>query len=235
MVISQAGGVGLAALLLNPYRLWPAILATLFVAGTAVDLLSGRPFHASVGFMIASVVESAACAWLVSRYSRRDMRFARVREVLLLIVGAIFVNACTALIGAGTAASREAAPFWGFWLTWWIAHGLGILLIAPWIVTWAYLPKSRLAGVRWIRVLELSALMAISFAASWLLLYSDLRLNFINVAPYMFIALLTWAILRFGQPGVTMALVVMAIIVAASAVISIGPSLGAETTPQSAC
>src|ERR1017187_6104007 len=101
--IWPAGGIGLAALLLSSRRRWPSILLILFLAGILADLLSGRSLLAGIGFMTASVTESLAGAWLISRWCGEAVRFSRVKEVVALIVCATAVNACTALIGAGTA------------------------------------------------------------------------------------------------------------------------------------
>ena len=90
------GGVALAALLLKPRRQQYGILATIFVAGNVVNLLSGRPAFASVGFMVANVLESWGCAWLFARwFGTRRLTFARIDEVLALAVGAIAVNSVT--------------------------------------------------------------------------------------------------------------------------------------------
>src|SRR5580693_2517236 len=76
-----AGGIGLAALLLSPRRQWPAILTAIFLAGNVANLLGGRGLAASLGFMTANVVESLACAWLITRWCGPGVRFGRVTEV----------------------------------------------------------------------------------------------------------------------------------------------------------
>ena len=88
MAVWPAGGIGLAALLLSPRRLWPKILMVLFVTGNVANFISGRPFMASAGFMMANILESMACAWLISWWCGDDVRFARVHEVLVLIAPA---------------------------------------------------------------------------------------------------------------------------------------------------
>ncbi len=229
MAIWPAGGVGLAAFLLSPRRLWPAMAATLFVAGNAANLLAGRPFVASVGFMAANVLESLACAWLIFRRCGENVRFDRVRQVVALIVGATGVNACTAFIGAGTAALISGASFWSFWITWWIVDGLGILLITPTIVTWVKFWDS-LSGVRWGRALEFGIFSILWCAAAWLSFNAIAISHIFASQPYMLAALLAWPALRFGQRGATLALVALAGIAITSAAVSAGPSpLGGES------
>src|ERR1035437_8695577 len=76
-----AGGIGLAALLLSPRRRWPVVIPILFLAGIATDVSVGRSLLASVAFVTASVTESLACAWLISRWCGEVVQFNRVKEV----------------------------------------------------------------------------------------------------------------------------------------------------------
>ncbi|MDO9081913.1 MAG: MASE1 domain-containing protein, partial [Humidesulfovibrio sp.] len=131
-----AAGIGLGALLLLPRRLWPASLLTIFLTGVSANVLSGRPLLHSVGFMAANVLESLLCAEAMTRWCGEQIRFTRVKEIVALALCAVLVNACTALVGAGVASSTHL-PFWDFWFTWWVADGLGLMLITPLLVTWA--------------------------------------------------------------------------------------------------
>jgi PAS domain S-box-containing protein len=222
MAIWPAGGIGLAALLLNPRRLWPAISVVLFAGGNAANLLAGRPAVASAGFMIANVLESAACAWLITRWCGGNVRFDRVKDVLVLIVATTFVNGCSAFIGAGTAAFASGTPFWSFWLTWWIADGLGILIVTPFIVSW-FESRETLFTLQWRGSAELAAFIATVCGAAWIAFDTRGTFHPIVVQPYMLLALLAWGALRFGQCGVSIGLVVVAGIMITSGAVSEGP------------
>ena len=206
MAIWPAGGIGLASLLLNPRRQWPVILPVLFISGMAADLWVNRGFLLSAGFMTANILESLACAWLISRWCGGGVRFTRAKEVLALIVAATGVNTCTSLVGAGTAALISTKPFWSFWQTWWTADALGILLIAPLIVTWAVLPRSLFSRVCWPRVIELGISMVLWCVVAWVLFQSNGRLFSLSLQPYMLMPLIVWFALRFGQRSVMTAL-----------------------------
>jgi PAS domain S-box-containing protein len=224
MAVWPAGGIGLASLLLSPRRLWPWILVGIFLAGNSANLLAGRPLVNSVGFMTANVLESLACAWLITAWSGESVRFSRVREVVALICAATVVNACTSLIGAGTAALAGVSPFWIFWRTWWIADGLGILVVAPLIVAWSTFPDLSLRG-RWTRALESGLFMALWCGAVWLTFHAPTTHDLFSPQPYILIALLGWAALRLGQRGVTVAIAVLAVIAVTSSAVRIGPLL----------
>ena len=222
MSIWPAAGIGLAALLLNRRRLWPAILTALFVSGMAADFLQHRGYLLSAGFMTANILESLGCAWLILRVCGRGVRFERISDVLALTVAAICVNACTSLVGAGTAVIISHASFWGFWRTWWVADGLGILLVAPLIVTWALSPKPLLAGARFERMIEAGTFMALWGGFSWILFHPNGINTLFGVRPYMLMPLLAWPSLRFGQRGMTAALFMLALIIVTGAVMSTG-------------
>jgi len=225
MAIWPAGGVGLAALLLSPRRLWPAILVALFVAGNAANFILGRPFVSSLGFMTANVLESLSCAWCVTRWCGQDIRFTRIKEISALIFAASVLNACTALLGAGTAVLMHAAPFFEFWLSWWIADGLGILLVTPLIV--AMLKAGRpLWSIRPGRAIEWLLFMVVWLVVSWISFEPGFSNHpVLTPHPYMLVVILAWPALRFGQRTVSAALLALAAIAILSKAVTLGPSI----------
>jgi len=223
-----AGGIGLAALLLSSRRKWPVILLVLFLAGNSANLLYGRPAMASVGFMTANLLESLVSAWVISRFCGASVRFSRVREVSALILCALAVNSCTALIGAGTATLTGGAPFGQAWATWWVSDGLGIMLIAPLILAWSS-SRDWFSGLQWGRVLEWGLFLAIWCAfVRWTFQPYDAGQM---VQPYMLVGLLAWPALRLGQRGVTVALVVAAAMAVTSKGVVAGPLLWGGADP----
>ncbi len=137
MLVWPAGGVSLAAFLLNPRRLWPSLTFAFYISGIAADFfLAGRSFMTGVGYMTANMVESIGCAWLILHWSGGFRRFTQVTEILALIAGTIFVNALSSCIGAWTSVLTRGASFAGSWQTWYISDGLGVLVMGPFIVAW---------------------------------------------------------------------------------------------------
>ncbi len=229
--IWPASGLGLAALLLSPRRRWPSILPILFVVGSCANLLSGRPFSASLGFMTANVLESFLCAWLISHFCGEVVRFSRVKEVVALLASAGLVNACTALLGGGTASLTTGASFWSCWLTWWVSNGLGIVVITPLLVVWLDF-ADWLPGLRWSRSAEAGAFLLVWVAAGWLTFHAPATSNHLAVQPYMLAGFLVWPALRMGQLGVTLALVVLSAIAITSPAASTAPLLLGASGPM---
>jgi integral membrane sensor domain MASE1 len=203
--IWPAAGIGLAALLLNPRRLWPAILTAIFLAGNVANLVSGRPLLNSLGFMIANALESYSCAWLMTRLCGEYIRFTKVREVMALVAAATVVNACTAFIAAGNVALIGLPSFWVFWRTWWVADGLGLLLVAPLVVTWSELRAGGTGSWR-SHITERIGFIILWCVLSWLTFSQRDAHTAIVFQPYMLIVLLVWPAFRMGRRMVLLAL-----------------------------
>ncbi len=229
LAIWPASGIGLATLLLSPRRLWSVILALFFIVGNISNLIIERPLFNSIGFMIANIIESYVCAWFIVRWCGENIRFNTVKEISALIFGAIVVNAGTAVIGGGTAWLAGISPFWSFWAFWWIADGLGILILAPLFVTWA---TFRTISIRdhWKMGLEAGLFMAIWYEISKMSFSVQASHNPFTAMPYLLVALLAYAAIRLGQRGITVALVVLSVIAITSEAMINGPSpLGGNT------
>jgi PAS domain S-box-containing protein len=201
MAVWIAGGIGLATLLLNPRSLWPLLLGVMFAAGVGANLLSGRPFLASLGFMLANVAESAAGAWLITRLCGSRVTFGRVNEIVALILVATVINADTAFIGAGTAALTTSQSFWSFFKTWWIADGLGLLLVTPVIVLWCRkVPCGSMLSGR--QKMESAWLILMAGGGAWLVFGVNPARLPLTPHPYMLCLVLVWMALRF-EPRAT--------------------------------
>jgi PAS domain S-box-containing protein len=228
MAFWPAGGVGLAALLLSPHRAWPAILVAVFIAGNLANLHAGRPFANSLGFMTANAIESLACAWFIRRFCGDIIRFDRLREIAVLLVAATVINAGTACIGALTATLTGMGTFGNFWESWWVSDGLGILIAAPFFVSW-WLPQEQKRPLSWARWIELASLLLI-----WTLVVSmsfSTHDTVLSPRPYMLPVLLAWPALRFGARTVTLALVVLVALSVVSDATVLGPMLWSGHTP----
>ena len=210
MVVWPAGGIGLAAFLLIPRRLWPGLTLALFISGVMADvLLGGRSIVTGIGYMTGNMAESIGCAWLIIRSTGDFMKFTRVREVLALIAGAVLVNAMSSCIGAATSVLTRGASFVEEWQSWYIADGLGLLVIGPLIVVWMSKGTNSTPDVRSKKVVEFLACMIVWSFFSLIVFYPLDATAGIYPHPYILVALLAWPAIRLGQRGVTTALVLL--------------------------
>ena len=213
MLIWPAGGIGLAAFLLNPRRLWPFFTIAFYIAGISADVfLADRSFISGVGFMTGNMVESIGCAWLILYISRDFQKFTQVREVLALIVGTVLINAFSACIGAGTSVLTRGASFIESWESWYISDSLGILLVGPFIVSWISNVKDAITYLRSKKLIEAVAFFLVWTIISYILFYQPNRILLLAFHSYMLVALLAWPAIRFGMRGLTLALAILFII-----------------------
>lgn len=218
MMVWPAGGISLAAFLLSPRRLWPALTAAFIIAGITGDiLLVHRSFLSGAGYMTGNMVESLGCAWMILFINPDFHKFKQVREVLTLIVSAVLINAISSCIGAGTSVLTQNASFTESWRLWYISDGLGILLVCPFIVCWIVNFWGSAAKLGSKRIIESIAFIITWSAFSYIVFFQINNAYFSEFHPYMLVALLAWPAMRFGMRGLTTALIILFIIEIASA------------------
>lgn len=128
-------GIALAALLLGGLRLWPAVWLGAFAANATTT----APLW--TGFIVASgnTFEAVAAMWLLQHLPRFDVRLRRARDVLALIaIAALGCGAIAATMGVATLCGGGVQP-WSraaaLWFDWWLGDALGVVIVAPAILT----------------------------------------------------------------------------------------------------
>ena len=224
MLIWPAGGIGLAAFLLTPKRLWLALTAAFYISGITADmLLAHRSFMTSAGYMTGNMIESISCAWIILHWAGDFKNFTQVKEILALIVGTVFVNAFSSCIGAGTAILTREISFIESWQSWFIADGLGILVVGPFILTWLTI-KHDITFLRSMKIWEAVAFTTIWIIVTWLIFHPNVVNNQFIIHPYVLVAFLAWPALRLNQRCLTLALMLLFVIAIFSPSIVTGPS-----------
>jgi PAS domain S-box-containing protein len=203
-------GLALAILLLNPTRRWPNILIVLFTINLSSNLLSGMPWMPSLGFGLTICAESLLAGWFMYKTCGENITFSRTREILMLAAATVFINGLTALLGAAISTIGFGASFGQTWLVWWIADGLGIFVVTPFIITWMRadnlfkLPRPMMAET----TIVLTSIALITF-----LIYSaygTVHLPYIHT--YSVFPLLIWLALRLKPRHVTTGLLILTIL-----------------------
>jgi PAS domain S-box-containing protein/putative nucleotidyltransferase with HDIG domain len=206
-----ANGLVLAALLLSRPGYWPAILAACFAGDALANLSFGRPVLASLAFGLANNLGPALGGWLFRRLVPGPVAFRRLSEVLALLAVAGGVNAVSALTGAAVAALAFGAPYWQAWLTWWVADGLGVVLITPLFVCWLK-SGNPFRGVSRSRLVEGALMSALVVSLAWLIFVWQDPANPI-LYSYLILPFLVWAALRLNLRGLTALLALLAAII----------------------
>lgn len=219
--IWPASGVALAGLLLSPRRQWPLLLAVIGIVAIASSIHLGRPVLCMAGFLCANVGEPLLCAWLMQRWCGERISFERVRELLSLIGVTVFANACTACIGAASAAWTYEKPFLPLYQTWWLSNAIGILLLTPLAVTWLH-AHERPKPKGWPWALEVLAAGIVAAIISWSYFGWDRWTYDTRPHSYMLLIPLVWAGMRLGMRGATLLLLLLALAETGMTVLKIG-------------
>ncbi|MCM2324418.1 MAG: ATP-binding protein [Oligoflexia bacterium] len=149
-----ASGMAMASLLLWGWRLWPAVLlgALSFswyhgvgdLIGDGIFLVRGaRGAEAQLRSLI-SVAEALLFYWLLNGKDSAYTLPLKVRKHIgVSLLGAGVAGGLGSLVGYALllAIQGESATFLvRDWLAWWSADALGILIVAPVVLTWGFSP-----------------------------------------------------------------------------------------------
>jgi PAS domain S-box-containing protein len=209
--IWPASGLALAVLLLNPKRRWSILLAVIFFTNVLGNLLGDNAILVSLGFALANILEALLAASLLVHIFNSRITFGNIGEVFALFAIAILCNGLTALLGTAVSTLAFGAPFMKTWMVWWTSDGLGMILIAPLIVTWVT-SRSMFQTASPHRMAEAFLLIIFLIAFSWLLFGSFTDAQKPLLRNYMLFPFLIWMAFRFSQRGMASALTILAII-----------------------
>jgi PAS domain S-box-containing protein len=127
-----ASGLALAIMSLSERHHWPWVIFGIILAHIPGNIGTHRPIGAICLFCAANVTETTVGALILTRLGREKVAFTSVRQLLRLFIVAGPANALIALPLAGLVVHFHfAADFWNFWRLWFVADGLGILLVTP--------------------------------------------------------------------------------------------------------
>src|SRR5262245_32722920 len=191
-------GVAVAAMLLRTPRVWPGVALGAFVANATTDAPIAIAWFTAVG----NPLEAVVAALLLRRTGDFDSSLERTRDVLgLTLLGAIVAPTVGATVGvAGLVVTGSVAPsaIASAWFTWWGGDAMGILLVTPLILAWVRRPNR---GASTARILEGTALVAITGIAAFLVFGGLLAGRVAAPLVYVALPLLIWAAFSFELRG----------------------------------
>ena len=190
-----AGGAVVAFLLFG-YRVWPAVFL-----GSLLGHLSTIGFvSASFLIPVGATIEGLAGAYLVNTFAHGTRAFEAAKDVLLFVLfTCVIAPSLNAAVGFGANyfgghANFADSAFLVF--TWWLAHGIGVLLVAPFLILVFRASHHRL---NWAEIAELSALLLGLFFVC-LLVFGPLSLTLNQsgvLRVWLCVPFLMWAAFRF--------------------------------------
>jgi PAS domain S-box-containing protein len=202
-------GMMLGLLLLRNRGEWPALLAGGFLGSLASDLLSHYSVRLAVAAALANGSESLMGGLFLTWLLGTPLRLSSLRAVVALAAGAATcTNALTSILGAAVLHFGFQMPPEYAWFVWWVGDGLGILIVAPVILTWVAAAKMW-KTLSPSRIFEAVVLFGALVGAGQVSLGPSHEWA-MEPGPYITFPLLFWAALRFGPFGAATASLIVA-------------------------
>ena len=207
--VSPALGIGLGALLIFGYEVWPGILLAAFL----VNLTATGTVSTSLAIALGDTLEALTGAFLVFRFAggrnamKRSLdifKFAILGGAVSATIGATF--GVWSLLWGGIAVPHDALRIW--W-TWWLGDAVSVIVVAPLLLLWNSKPF-----VRWRLASALeAACLFVCLVAIGLIVFSDMLVSGTRNYPLEFLCVpfLIWAASRFGQREAALATLVLSV------------------------
>ncbi len=191
-------GVGIVALYLLGPQFWPAVV----VGDLLVNNYSTLPVGSALGQSFGNLLEVLTAALLMRRFASRNELLGSISGFGGLLVALLAATLVSATIGSlsmllGNVVSVDGMAH--LWRTWWLGDLCGALIVVPLAIAWLPPPpRAWLEG----RVLELVLVLGVLVGLT--------LLGWQMSRPMSFLALpaLTWAALRFGPRGGSLAILI---------------------------
>jgi len=200
--ISLPAGIAFAAFILFGYRVWPAVLLGSFLGHvtTMGFVVSTMSVTASFAISVGVTLEGLVGAYLVNKFAQGMEAFDTAQDTFRFVMFAcVFAPSIGATLGVGRfylAGKTTFVHFAFIWLTWWLAHGIGILLVAPFLILLLRATHHRLD---WHELGELTVLV-LGLIFVCLLVFGPLSLSLNKnqfVQAWVCVPFLIWAGFRF--------------------------------------
>jgi signal transduction histidine kinase len=201
-VVWPPSGIAVAALLLYGRRMWPGVLLGAFFD----NVIASEPVWVAATIAGGNTLEAVVAATLVGDRSGFDRALDRLRDVLRITIwGAAVSPIVAATIGAASLCMSGVQPWSRFgelWSVWWIGDGIGVILVAPLLLTWSRRSWSVIRS----RKFEALALSLLSMLMAYIIFFEE----WVPFSPrrslqYAVFPIVIWAAFRFGPMGVAFA------------------------------
>jgi diguanylate cyclase (GGDEF)-like protein len=207
--VSPALGIGLGALLIFGYDVWPGILLGAFL----VNLTTAGTVTTSFAIATGNTLEALTGAFLVFRFAGGRNAMKRSSDIFkFAFLGGMVSSTIAATIGVWSLVWSGSAPphdALDIWRTWWLGDAVSVIVVAPLLLLWNSNPF-----VRWrlAAVLE-AAVLFVCLIGIGLIVFGGVLNSETSNYPLEFLCVpfLIWAASRFGQREAAMATLVLSV------------------------
>jgi signal transduction histidine kinase len=187
------------------------------IAIAAASVIGGNSPSASAVLAVANVIEISLCVGLLRVFRIDAANLTQFRNLLIFIVMAGGVAPiASATIGGWEMGSGRDIPFIAIWRNWYLAHGLGMVIVVPFLLSLTSNEWQALRSRE--RVAEAAAIFGLVVALGVCAAY-------FRFVMFLIVPAILFATIRFGLIGATIATVVTALIASAFVVMGVGEPL----------
>jgi len=198
--IWPAAGVAVAAVLIWGIQITPAIAFAAFL----VNFLSPVPTFASIAIGLGNASSAVVAGYLLKRSSDFEISLPRLKDVLRLVtVAAVLATAIAASVGVTALTLLHATAWAGYasaWRIWWLGDAMGVLVVAPLLLT----GQDLLRVCRGWRALE-ACLLSVAILVTSAAIFSPWTTVRDDVLAFVVFPFIIWAALRFRVAGAAVA------------------------------
>jgi signal transduction histidine kinase len=210
-------GIALVAFLLIGRRAWPAVALAAF----AVNLPIGPSPVGAAAIAVGNTLAPLVAVELLRRVGFHP-KLDRLRDAIdIIVIAALAGMTISATVGssvllrAGTISGTQFGPTWAVW---WAGDAMGVLLVAPLLLS--VLARPSALALTWRRALELGGLLATTGIVTYVLFQNRLRLE------YLVLPLIMTTAWRFHLRGASPAALIASGVAIWSATNGTGPFAG---------
>jgi PAS domain S-box-containing protein len=198
--IWPAAGIAVAAVLIWGIRIAPAIASAAFL----VNFLSPVPTFASIAIGLGNASSAIVAGYLLKRSSDFEISLPRLKDVLKLVtVAAVLATAVAASVGVTALTLVHTKAWAGYasaWRIWWLGDAMGVLVVAPLLLT----GQDLIRVCRGSRVLE-ACLLSIAILITSAVIFTPRASVRDDVLAFVVFPFIIWAALRFRVAGAAVA------------------------------
>ena len=197
-VFWPASGIAAGILIVSGRRAFPTLAIGVVVGTVAANLMSDRSVWTSLFKGFCNAGEAILVAWLLELWFGRPFTFGDLRRVAGFLAAAGLAVAASAIGGAGTmTVLHTAAPFWDVWRAWFLSDGVGIVVVAPLVISLTLPWREQPSSEQWIEGLGVLALLT----STGLYVVAHPAGSWISFSPgALVMPMLLWLTARFPPP-----------------------------------
>jgi two-component sensor histidine kinase/integral membrane sensor domain MASE1 len=212
-------GIALAALLTLGQRVWPGV----FLAAFSVNVLAGKPLWVACAIALGNTCNGVIGAGVLRRAGFHNA-LARTWDVVSLLAVAIGSSVVSASVGTASLALGGMLPWSQYpslWWLWWTGDSLGVLILAPVLLTWVDCPRLHWKGAR---LAEFSLYLAATVLIGLIVFIPPAGASpSFYPRAYVTFPLLAWAGLRLQSREVALGFAIVCVLAIWGAVHDHGP------------